>query len=184
MKKKGLALSERSEPKGFSLIELLIAIAIMAVLMAIVLPNLIGSRERARDAKLKAEMNQLKSALGMYYGDYQRYPAPINVNVPGQWSFFGCGPTGILECKITPADYPCPNFWFAAGTGCSTIYMKKPPVPASSIAPLRYYGGGDSYAVCVDKLENASDPDAAISRDRCTGVASGWGLTAYCVCPD
>ncbi|MFA5103139.1 MAG: type II secretion system protein, partial [Candidatus Thermoplasmatota archaeon] len=43
--------------QGFTLIELLVAIAIMAVIMALAFPNYLSARERARDTKLKAEMN-------------------------------------------------------------------------------------------------------------------------------
>jgi len=170
--------------RGFTLIELLVAIAIMAILMAIALPNYLGARERARDTKLKGEMSQLKSAFQMYYNNYQKYPEPIS-GPAGQWPFLGCGASGGEKCDT--ADYVCENFWFAAGgdSGCDTVYMKKPPVPVSSTGDLKYYGGGgDSYAVCVDKLENASDTDALTSRNHCAGIASGWGATAYCICPD
>jgi prepilin-type N-terminal cleavage/methylation domain-containing protein len=179
--KKGIILSLS---KGFTLIELLVAIAIMAVLMAIALPNFLGARERARDAKLKSEMNQLKNAFQMYYNNYQKYPAPIDVAVPGQWPFLGCGAGGTEKCDTT--SYVCTNFWFAAGgDGCDSVYMKKPPVPADSTGGLKYYGGGgDSYAICVDKLENTSDPDALASRNQCAGIASGWESSAYCICPD
>ena len=170
--------------KGFTLIELLVAIAIMAVLMAIALPNFLGARERARDTKLKGEMNQLKSAFQMYYNNYQKYPEPIS-GPAGQWPFLGCGAGGTTSCSTT--SYVCPNFWFAAGgdAGCGSIYMKKPPAAVSSIGGFKYYGGGgDSYAVCVDKLENTSDADALASRTHCAGISSGWGTTAYCICPD
>jgi len=183
--KKGIILSSsalsslpKGLPKGFTLIELLVAIAIMAVLMAIALPNFLGARERARDTKLKGEMNQLKSALRMYYNDYQKYPA---IGGQGQWPFLGCGAGGTTSCSTT--SYVCTNFWFAAGgtDGCGSIYMKKPPT--GGIGGLKYYQtNSDNFAVCVDKLENASDPDALTSRTQCAGY--GFGSTAFCVCSD
>lgn len=175
--KKGITLNLS---KGFSLIELLVAIAIMAVIIAFALPNYLGARERARDSKLKAEMNQLKQALRMYYNDYQRYPAQMNPAVPGQWPFLGCGATGAISCSTT--TYVCTNFWFAAGgtDGCGTIYMKKPPTTTSS-APNYYQSDSDSFTICA-KLENVSDPDAAVSRAQCT--YNGGTTTNYCICSD
>jgi len=167
--------------KGFTLIELLVVIAIMAVLMAVVLPNYLGARERAQDAKLKGEMNQLKSALRMYYNDYQRYPAPI-IGPQGQWTFLGCGTDGAHVCGISESDV-CTNFWFASGgaDGCSSIYMKK--VPAGGSGGLKYYQtNSDNFAVCIDGLKNASDPDALTSRTQCAGYE--FGSLAYCVCSD
>jgi type II secretion system protein G len=59
---------------GFTLIELLVAISIIATLTAIVLPNFMGARERAKDTQKKEDMAALKNALRMYYNDTQSYP--------------------------------------------------------------------------------------------------------------
>jgi len=63
---------------GFSLIELLVVISIMAVLTAILLMNLVGARERSQDAQKIQNMTQLKNALRMYYNDNQYYPGKIS----------------------------------------------------------------------------------------------------------
>lgn len=60
--------------RGFTLIELLVAISIIATLTAIVLPNFMGARERAKDTQKKEDMAALKNALRMYYNDTQSYP--------------------------------------------------------------------------------------------------------------
>lgn len=161
---------------GFSLIELLVAIAIMAVIMAVTLPNYIGARERARDTKLKGELNQLKSALRMYYNDYQGYPS---IGISGSWPFNGCGPNGTTLCNTI--SYVCTNFWFAAGgSGCGTVYMKKPPTITTG--GFHYYRpDSDKFVLCVDYLENRADPDALASRTQCEGYG---GTTGYCVCSD
>ncbi len=59
---------------GFTLIELLVAISIIATLTAIVLPNFMGARERAKDTQRKEDMAALKNALRMVYNDTQSYP--------------------------------------------------------------------------------------------------------------
>ena len=59
---------------GFTLIELLVAISIIATLTAIVLPNFMGARERAKDTQKKEDMAALKNALRMVYNDTQSYP--------------------------------------------------------------------------------------------------------------
>lgn len=63
-----------SEVRGFTLVELLVAMSILAVLMAVLLPNLMGSRQRARDSKRMADLQAVKGALRMYYNDNQTYP--------------------------------------------------------------------------------------------------------------
>lgn len=49
--------------KGFTLIELLVVIAIIGILATVLLVNLAGTRNSARSAAAKLEMNQLKTAI-------------------------------------------------------------------------------------------------------------------------
>lgn len=65
--------------KGFTLVELLVVISIIGTLVAILLPNLMGARERARDAQKIQDANAIKNALRMYYNDNQAYPTPKGV---------------------------------------------------------------------------------------------------------
>jgi prepilin-type N-terminal cleavage/methylation domain-containing protein len=66
--------------KGFTLVELLVVISIIGVLSAVLMMNLVGARERSRDAQKIQDLNSLKSALRMYYNDYQAYPSPGATN--------------------------------------------------------------------------------------------------------
>lgn len=63
-----------NKKNGFSLIELLVTISIIAVLSAVLVANFMGARERARDAQKIQDLNAIKSALRMYYNDHQAYP--------------------------------------------------------------------------------------------------------------
>jgi len=67
-------MAHLNNKKGFSLVELLVVISIIATLTAIILPNLMGARERARDAKKKQDLASVKNALRMLYNDTQNYP--------------------------------------------------------------------------------------------------------------
>ena len=61
--------------KAFTLIELLIVIAIIGILASIVLVSLNGSRIKARDTQRKSDINSIHKALETYFTYYGSYPA-------------------------------------------------------------------------------------------------------------
>lgn len=67
--------------KGFTLIELIVVIAIIGTLAGLIVNNLNDARLRARDAKRKQELNSLKTALRLYYNDNQTYPFNLSVDL-------------------------------------------------------------------------------------------------------
>jgi general secretion pathway protein G len=169
---------------GFTLIELLVVIGIIAIVLALTMPNYMGMRQRARDTKRKAELGEIKTALRLYYNDYQSYPVNNGTDV-----IRGCGATGLLDCS-TATTY---NF-AAGGAGADNVYMKKFPVMGVGGAQgWKYYStGGDDFCLYVD-LENPGDADAPISKTRCTsscteGAVNHCSGTAtvpvYCLCAD
>jgi prepilin-type N-terminal cleavage/methylation domain-containing protein len=65
-----------SYKKGFTLVELMVAIAIMALLTGIITVNLTKSRAKARDAKRISDIGQLQLALELYFDRCNKYPMP------------------------------------------------------------------------------------------------------------
>lgn len=66
--------------KGFTLIELLIVIAIIAILAAVLIPNLLGARQRAYKAQAVACAKQIATAEEVYQIDSQTYAAYTNLD--------------------------------------------------------------------------------------------------------
>ena len=56
----------RMKRTGFTLIELLVVISIIGLLAGLVISNVAGVRERARDVERKTDLDQIKKALRMY----------------------------------------------------------------------------------------------------------------------
>ncbi|MGI6384578.1 MAG: type II secretion system protein [bacterium] len=66
----------KNRRRGFTLVELLLVIVIMAVLMAILVPVFGRARENAKRASCAANLHQLGIALKMYRTDYDRKDVP------------------------------------------------------------------------------------------------------------
>lgn len=60
----------KKKKKGFTLIELLVVIAIIGILASIVLVSLSGAKNRAKDARITSDMNQIRSGAEIYSSTY------------------------------------------------------------------------------------------------------------------
>ena len=61
--------------KGFTLVELMIVIIILAILTGIAIPSYMALRNRARVAAAQSEMKNIATAIEMYNADKDYYPA-------------------------------------------------------------------------------------------------------------
>ena len=67
--------------KGFTLLELLFVLVIVALLAAIVGPSLTGGIDRARESALKEDLFVMRKAIDDYYADNGKYPPSLEILV-------------------------------------------------------------------------------------------------------
>ena len=63
--------------KGFTLIEMLIVVAIVGLLASVVVLGIGNARERARDAKRAGDIRQIQNAAEAYYASNNFYPQAL-----------------------------------------------------------------------------------------------------------
>ncbi len=149
--------------KGFTLIELLIVITIIGILTALITTNLQGARERARDARRKADLRALEQSIRLYYNDADSFPASNPA-----YELEGCGTIAIpLSCS-----------WGSPFATDASIYLAYLPTDPSSTAATttkyQYYSASGDQYLLVAKLENPSDPDIAESQSRCSSIYTSF----------
>jgi prepilin-type N-terminal cleavage/methylation domain-containing protein len=105
-----------SRARAFTLIEVLVVVAIIALLVAILLPSLSRAREQARMSICKANVKQLMNGLLLYSTEYKTLPAT-------QSTFYEQYPTAYWP--IPRSDDPTKTHWTwdgAAGDGGGGTY--------------------------------------------------------------
>jgi len=81
----GLPVPMKHRNSGFTLIELLVVLFIIGVLTGVLLPNFMSARQRGRDAQRKQDLQQIKTALRLYYNDHQTYPPASAFSFGSEW---------------------------------------------------------------------------------------------------
>ena len=144
--------------RGFTLIELLVVISIISLLSSVVMASVNSARVKARDAKRKAELQEIVKALELYYDAYGRYPPFRASNSCG-------GNRGDWATSM------CSNAnWLSTDANFLSFLPTVPKDPANRIGnddtpwwfALTYTYGvsadGQRYDLLTD-LENTTDPD-------------------------
>lgn len=162
----------RNSSKGFTLIEILITIAIISIVFGVVVTSAIQLQKSGRDAKRKSDLRTIQSALQQYYTDNFNYPmsngaSPLVLSPGG--TFSGSGKTYLnsipkdpnnatpylykalnssnLDCDNTPAaNNPCVKYCLYAYLEFLTGEIPSICSPAPSIPspPLQY-----NYAITL-----------------------------------
>ena len=67
--------SRRDSEEGFTLIELMVVVLIIAILIAIAIPTFLGARERAQNRAAQSDLRNALTAEKTYYTDEEEYTA-------------------------------------------------------------------------------------------------------------
>lgn len=73
----GSGSRSRKRLKGFTLIELMVVMTIVALLIAVAVPRYFHSVDKARESTLKHDLSVMREAIDKFYGDHERYPASL-----------------------------------------------------------------------------------------------------------
>jgi len=142
--------------KGFTLVELLVVMSIIAILAALSIFALSGAREAARDTRRKSDLQSVAAALELYKADCNFYPSSI----PSSGTVF-------------------------TGTACSmgaNIYMQAIPDDPQSTQDYAYQGVNCVGANCTQFRYWAFLEDPGSLPAGCTSApACGSGTCNFCV---
>jgi type II secretion system protein G len=158
--------------RGFTIIELIVVIAIISLLASIVLTNVNGYMAKARDAKRMSDIDQISKALYMYYAQNSNMPA-----------------------NPTPGTEGCSNYNYAAYQTVMQLlisggFLSQIPTPPSGGWSQGYcyynYGqGGAAGALVVTYLEAAPNSSTGLGSS-CRPFTNNWcdqsSNKYYCMC--
>ena len=110
--------------RGFTLVELLVVIGIIAILIALLLPAVQMAREAARRARCVNNLKQIGLGLHAYHGTHQTFPASRNTGV------------SVGEMQAQGITTPCPNAPWYVGNSLSWRVMILPFVEQQQLYNL------------------------------------------------
>jgi general secretion pathway protein G len=64
--------------KGFTLVELMVVLTVIALLLSVVVPEYVGRLRRAEEAVLQENLTVMRDALDKHYADAGRYPGSLD----------------------------------------------------------------------------------------------------------
>jgi type II secretion system protein G len=162
----------REAERGFTLIELMIVVAIIAILAGILIPNFVNARAQAQTAACESNLRSIATALELYYADNQVYPTASGVAVDQNLLK---GTNGVYYLNNTPKD-PAATTPTATYTLTTAAQSGTQPASYTIVCPGAHLGS------TLAKLQAAGGAAGSTCGSSCTAskleYVSGEGLQA------
>lgn len=127
-------ISLKNKSKGFTIVELLIVIVIIAILATLVIVTFTGIQKKARDSKRQTDVNALDSHVEAFYAQYGYYPTLADLQSTTFLSTYmkGFDPSALTDPKggAIQATTDATHYGYTAaassGTGCVNTTVSDP----------------------------------------------------------
>jgi type II secretion system protein G len=157
------ATNRHTAERGFTLIEVMIVVAIIAILAGILIPNFVNARAQAQTSACESNLRAIATAMELYYADNQRYPdagvIPDALNTTAV-TYLNNTPRDPADSGATPTKYS-----FTQPTGDGQSYLIACPgahAPSTLASINKDDGSGKSTGTlcgaqgCAKTIEYAS----------------------------
>ncbi len=168
---------------GFTLIEMLVVLAIIGILSTLAFVAVNAARARSRDSKRAADIKQIQTALEIGYTELQAYPFGTNCGngtlpcsaMLGDNTVVGGSATATILCKDT--NTPPNPIWTNDATKCAAPYMGKVPAnPIPNGSSYLYNSTDNAHYSIVFTLEGGtSQLSAGVNCANSSGITAGAG---------
>jgi len=141
---------------GFSLIELLIVVAVILVIAAIAIPNLMRSRIAANEASAVGSLRAINSAEATYNITYNSsFTCSLTaLGPPSSGGTASSGAAGLLDSNLasgTKSGYAfTPATCTTSATGIVTFYQWVASPVAPGTSGSRFFCTSDTFSIQVD----------------------------------
>ena len=110
--------------QGFTLLELIVVVAVLGILMAIAIQQFSLYRSRATDAAMRSDLKNAALAMESYYGEFLDYPASVNAlrlvgyrNTNGVTLTINVSSPSTFTLNAATPNGTQPSFTFDSSTG-------------------------------------------------------------------
>jgi prepilin-type N-terminal cleavage/methylation domain-containing protein len=88
--------------RGFSLVELIASVAILGILVALIVPRLVGHQDDAKRAACEANQGEIELQAKLWRRNTGSYPAANLSNIGANTTYF---PSGLPVCPVDGSAY-------------------------------------------------------------------------------